>query len=33
MHQVDVTTDFLYAPLEEDFFMEQPEGTLSVVTS
>ena len=28
MHQMDVTTDFLYAPLEEEVFMEQPEGTV-----
>ena len=27
MHQMDVTTVFLYAPLEEEVFMEQPEGT------
>lgn len=33
MHQRDFTTAFLYAPLEEEDFMEQPEGTLSVVTS
>ena len=26
MHQVDVTTAFLYAPLEEEVHMEQPEG-------
>ena len=28
MHQMDVTTTFLYAPLEEEVFMEQPEGTV-----
>lgn len=28
MHQMDVTTAFLYAPLEEDIYMEQPEGTV-----
>lgn len=28
MHQMDVTTTFLYAPLEEDIYMEQPEGTV-----
>ena len=28
MHQMDVTTTFLYAPLEEEVFMEQPEGTI-----
>ena len=28
MHQIDVTTTFLYAPLEEEVFMEQPEGTV-----
>ena len=28
MHQMDVTTAFLYAPLEEEVFMEQLEGTI-----
>lgn len=28
MHQMDVTTAFLYAPVEEEVFMEQPEGTV-----
>lgn len=28
MHQMDVTTAFLYAPLDEEVFMEQPEGTV-----
>ena len=28
MHQMDVTTTFLYAPLEEEVYMEQPEGTV-----
>ena len=28
MHQMDVTTAFLYTPLEEVVFMEQPEGTV-----
>ena len=27
MHRMDVTTAFLYAPLEEEVYMEQPEGT------
>ena len=27
MHQMYVTTAFLYAPLEEVVYMEQPEGT------
>ena len=27
MHRKDVTTAFLYAPLEEEVYMEQPEGT------
>ena len=28
MHEMDVTTAFLYAPLEEEVYMEQPEGTV-----
>ena len=28
MHQMDVTTSFLYALLEEEVYMEQPEGTV-----
>ena len=28
VHQLNVTTTFLYAPLEEVVFMEQPEGTV-----
>ena len=28
MHQMDLTTAFLYAPLEEVVYMEQPEGTV-----
>ena len=28
MHQMDVTTAFLYAPLDEEVYMEQPEGTM-----
>ena len=28
MHQMDVTTAFLYAPLEEEVYMEKPKGTL-----
>ena len=27
MHQMDVTTTFLYAPLEEEVYMEAPNGT------
>ena len=27
MHQMDVTTAFLYAPLEEEVYMEAPDGT------
>ena len=30
MHQVDVTTTFLYAPLEEEVYMQQPEGTMQL---
>ena len=30
MHKMDVTTAFLYAPLEEEVYMEQPEGTVKV---
>ena len=28
MHEMDVTTTDLYAPLEEEVFMEEPEGTI-----
>ena len=28
MHQMNVTTAFLYAPLEEEVYMEQPKGTI-----
>ena len=28
MHQMDVTTKFLYAPLDEEVYMQQPEGTV-----
>ena len=28
MHQMDVTTSFLYAPQAEEVFMEQPEETI-----
>ena len=28
MHQMDVTTAFMYAPLEEEVYMEQPEGMI-----
>ena len=28
MHQMDVTTAFLYAPLDEEVYMEQLEGTV-----
>ena len=28
MHQIDVTTAFLYAPLDEEVYMQQPEGTV-----
>ena len=28
MHQMDVTTTFLYAPLDEEVYMQQPEGTV-----
>ena len=28
MHQMDVTTSFLYAPLGEEVYMKQPEGTV-----
>ena len=27
MHQMDVTTAFLYAPLEEEVYMVAPDGT------
>ena len=28
MHQMDITTSFLYAPMEEEVFIEQPKGTV-----
>ena len=28
MHKMDITTLFLYAPLEEEVFIEQPEGSV-----
>ena len=28
MHQMDITTSFLYAPQEMEVFIEQPEGTV-----
>ena len=30
MHQLDVRTTFLYAPLEEEVNMQQPEGTMQL---